>query len=151
MSKHQHQVYTYPYPRPAVTVDIVLVSREAEPRVLLIRRKHEPFAGKWAFPGGFVDEHESLETAARRELREETGIDGVPLDQLRAFGDPGRDPRGWTISIVFLGQVDADQLSPHAADDAAAVAWHPLHDPPPLAFDHQAILAVAREKVRGII
>ena len=73
--------FTYPYPRPALTVDIVLVSRSADPKVLLICRKHEPFAGCWAIPGGFVDEGESLEEAARRELREETGVEVEKLEQ----------------------------------------------------------------------
>src|SRR5262245_56928184 len=91
--------YTYPYPRPALTVDVVLVTREPTPRVLLIRRKHDPFVGKWAFPGGFVDENVPLEHAARRELREETSLDVPDLDQLVTTGDPGRDPRGWTFSV----------------------------------------------------
>ena len=86
--------YTNDYPRPAVTVDVVIVTREAEPRVLLIRRKLDPFAGMWAIPGGFVDMDESLEEAARRELREETGVETGQLEQLHTFGDPGRDPRG---------------------------------------------------------
>src|SRR5205807_10633523 len=68
--------HTYPYPRPSLTVDVVLVTRESEPRVLLIRRKHDPFAGAWALPGGFADENESLAAAARRELQEETGVHG---------------------------------------------------------------------------
>ena len=92
--------YTYDYPRPAVTVDVVLVTREPRPRVLLIRRKHDPFAGTWALPGGFVDPAETLAAAAGRELREETGVAAADLEQLGAFGDPGRDPRGWTVSVA---------------------------------------------------
>src|SRR5215212_6634347 len=94
--------YCYDYPRPALTADILLVTREARPRVLLIRRKQEPFADCWAFPGGFVNEGEDPDDAARRELEEETGIKGVKLEQLRAFGKPGRDPRGWTVTIAYL-------------------------------------------------
>lgn len=135
--------FLYEYPRPAVTVDLVLLTREARPRVLLIRRKREPFAGAWALPGGFVDENERLEDAARRELIEETGVDVTHLRQLRAFGDPGRDPRGWTISIAFLAEVDPTQLRPVAADDAADVAWHDVSSLPNLAFDHAAILTWA--------
>src|SRR5215213_10075483 len=100
--------HTYDYPRPSVTVDVVIVTREPTPRVLLIRRKKDPFAGAWALPGGFVDADEPLAAAAKRELKEETGVDDVDLEQLAAFGDPGRDPRGWTVSVVFLARVAAD-------------------------------------------
>ncbi len=140
--------YVYDYARPAVTVDLVVVTREAAPRVLLIRRKHEPFAGRWALPGGFVDPDEPLADAARRELREETGVAGLDLEQLGVFGDPGRDPRGWTVGVAFLARADADQVRPEAADDAAEVGWHPLAAPPePLAFDHAQILARARARL----
>ena len=138
--------YTYEYPRPAVTVDIVIVTREARPRVLLIRRKHEPFAGCWALPGGFVEMEESLESAARRELFEETGVQTKSLEQLAVFGDPGRDPRGRVISIAYLAAVNPAQLKPRAADDAAEVGWFALARPPRLAFDHKEILAAARQR-----
>jgi 8-oxo-dGTP diphosphatase len=115
--------------------------------VLLIRRKHDPFAGKWALPGGFVDENETLEAAARRELHEETGLEVEGLQQLQTFGDPGRDPRGWTIAVAFLARVDAGKLQPEAADDAAEAAWHRLDQLPPLAFDHEQILACARQQL----
>src|SRR5229473_2080865 len=106
--------YTYEYPRPAVTVDVIIVTRERKPRVLLIRRKHEPFTGMWAIPGGFVDMDEALEAAARRELREETGVAVQRLEQLGTFGDPGRDPRCRTISVVYLAQVNPKKLQPRA-------------------------------------
>ena len=134
---------TYDYPRPNLTVDLVLIATEPRPRILLIRRKGEPFAGHWAFPGGFVEENEPLETAARRELKEETGIEVMDLEQLGTFGDPDRDPRGWTVSVAFLGRVDAATLTPVAADDAAEVGWHFIDAPPALAFDHAQILAQA--------
>lgn len=146
MAKSQKS-FNYPYPRPALTVDAVLATRERKPRVLLIRRKHDPFADKWALPGGFVDENEPLERAARRELKEETGLEIADVEQLAAFGDPGRDPRGWTVSVAFLARVDADALKPQAADDAAETAWFPLDNLPPLAFDHADILARARERI----
>ena len=139
--------FTYEYARPALTVDLVLLTTEARPRVLLIRRKHDPFAGRWAFPGGFVDENEPLEAAARRELKEEASVEVGALEQLHAFGDPGRDPRGWTITIAFVGRVDAAKLKPRAADDAAEVAWHAADEPPPLAFDHAQILDLARQRL----
>src|SRR5204863_1444911 len=116
MSEAKQGKYTYDYPRPAVTVDLVVVTREQQPRVLLIRRKHEPFAGMWAIPGGFVDMEETLEAAARRELFEETGVRTSRLQQLHTFGDPGRDPRGRTISVVYLALVDPRKLKPVAAD-----------------------------------
>jgi 8-oxo-dGTP diphosphatase len=149
MSRKKKQRYTYDYPRPAVTVDIVVVSRGRRPRVLLIRRRHDPFAGAWAIPGGFVDEGETLEAAARRELREETGLAVDDLEQVRTFGDPGRDPRGWTIAVAYLARVDASSVRPQAADDAAEVAWHPLDELPPLAFDHADILAVVRTRLKS--
>jgi 8-oxo-dGTP diphosphatase len=147
MGKARPTKFTYDYPRPSVTVDVVIVSDEKDPRVLLIRRKHDPFAGMWALPGGFVEMEESLEAAARRELHEETGVEAERLEQLHTFGDPGRDPRGRTISIAYLAIVDAAKLKPQAADDAAEVGWHPLRQPPALAFDHAEILACARSRL----
>lgn len=125
-----------------VTADAIVLTREPVPRVLLIKRKQAPFAGSWALPGGFVDMEESLESAASRELREETGMEGVALIQLHTFGDPGRDPRGRTISVVYFGVV-SEPSKPCAGDDAREAAWHPAHDPPPLAFDHAAMLRLA--------
>jgi 8-oxo-dGTP diphosphatase len=139
--------FCYEYPRPAVTVDVVVATTEARPRVLLIRRKHEPFAGRWAIPGGFVDENEALDAAARRELREETGVHTERIEQLHTFGDPGRDPRGHVVSVVYLARVEASQLKPVAADDAAEVAWFALDELPPLAFDHDQILAMVRARI----
>jgi 8-oxo-dGTP diphosphatase len=138
--------YCYEYPRPAVTVDIVVLTDEAAPRVLLIRRKADPFAGRWALPGGYVEENEPLDAAARRELREETGIDAGALEQVMACGDPGRDPRGWTVTVVHQTVVKADAVQPAAADDAAEVGWHPLDAPPEMAFDHGKILEQVRRK-----
>lgn len=139
--------YSYPYPRPSLTVDVALVTREPTPRVLLIQRRADPFQGKWALPGGFVDENERLLEAARRELAEETGVKVVDLEQLYTFGDPGRDPRGWTVSVAYLALVSPDQLRPVAGDDAAEVGWFPLDRLPPLAFDHAEILARVRHRL----
>jgi 8-oxo-dGTP diphosphatase len=134
-----------------VTVDLILF-RRAEKRieVLLIKRAREPFKHDWAFPGGFVDTDESLEAAAARELQEETGISGIELEQFRAFGDPGRDPRGHTVSIVFTAVVEGD-ISVRASDDAEETRWRSAMYPPRLAFDHRKILRRALEHVFGKI
>ena len=147
MGGKKKKAFAYPYPRPSLTVDVALVTREPFARILLIQRKADPFAGKWALPGGFVDENERLIDAARRELMEETGLDQTGLEQLHTFGDPGRDPRGWTVSIAYLARVSPDQLAPVAGDDAAAVGWFPLDGPPPLAFDHADILSRVRHRL----
>lgn len=149
MSKAKPKPYCYEYPRPAVTVDVIVATRERPPRVLLIRRKHEPFAGRWALPGGFVDPDEPLETAARRELKEETGVTAGELEQLHTFGDPGRDPRGWTITVVYLARLDDGETRAVAADDAAEVGWFPLDQLPAMAFDHDRILEQARRYLVG--
>jgi 8-oxo-dGTP diphosphatase len=139
--------FSYEYPRPALTVDIAIVTREDRPKVLLIRRKNDPYAGSWALPGGFVEENEKLNEAALRELREETGIVGASLEQLYTTGDPGRDPRGWTVSVVFLAQVDPFEVKPQAADDAEAFAWYRLDKLPKLAFDHKIIMARVKARI----
>lgn len=140
--------FCYEYPRPMVTVDVVIVTREERPRVLLIRRKHEPFAGQWALPGGYVDMDEDLEAAARRELREETGVESARLEQVGAFGAPNRDPRGRTISVAYLGQISPKVAKARAGDDAADAAWHFLDRLPKLAFDHGEILALAKKRLK---
>ncbi len=134
---------TYSHPRPALTADVVLLRSDAkETSVLLIRRAKEPFAGCWALPGGFVDENESLEKAARRELKEETGLEADTLVQIGAFGDPGRDPRGHTVSVVYAGFVSSDAKAA-GSDDASDARWFVLGDQPDLAFDHAKILDAA--------
>ena len=115
--------FSYPYPRPAVTCDAVVFAMRADDlAVLLIQRKEEPFKGRWALPGGYVNENESLERAAARELSEETGITGAKLEQLAAFGDPGRDPRGHTITVAYVTFLVAEAKIT-AGDDAAAAEW----------------------------
>ncbi len=98
-------------------------------------------------PGGFVEENERIPDAARRELAEETGVTIADLEQVYTVGDPGRDPRGWTVSVAYLAQVDPDKLKPVAADDADAVGWFPLDDLPALAFDHAMILGRVRTRL----
>lgn len=140
-------MFTYQYPRPAVTVDMVILHRTANgPKILLIERKNNPFAGCWALPGGFVDENEDLPDAAARELREETSLTGIALNQIGAFGRPGRDPRGHTITVAYWGYTDNPQLA-SAADDAKTLRWFPTNNLPPLAFDHAEIIAEALKVV----
>jgi 8-oxo-dGTP diphosphatase len=141
----QKKKFCYAFPRPAVTVDMVLFRQsESGAEVLLIRRKRNPFKGLWAIPGGFVDKDEALEAAARRELKEETGLERIRLRQFGAFGDPGRDPRGHTVSIGFWGEVSSRRAA-SAGDDAAAVEWFPIEKLPRLAFDHRKVLRAATE------
>lgn len=134
-------IYTYAYPRPAVTVDIiVLQEKNNQKEILLIERLHEPFKNQWALPGGFIDLDEEIETAAYRELEEETSINRILLNQFRTYGKIGRDPRGRTISIIFYGELkDHDQII-KAGDDAKNLAWFSIEKLPVLAFDHGDIV-----------
>lgn len=137
--------FTYKYPRPAYTTDTVLVADNGEGQlhVLLIKRGAEPFKGTWALPGGFVDEGERSVEAARRELAEETGIQVPDLDAFTIIGvydAPGRDPRGWTVSVAYAAQVSR-MIDAQGGDDAADACWFPLNDLPELAFDHAQIIA----------
>jgi 8-oxo-dGTP diphosphatase len=144
--------YTYDYFHPAVTVDCVVFGLdldEAELEVLLVRRKGEPFQGKWALPGGFVREDESLEQAARRELAEETGLKEVYLEQLYTFGAPKRDPRERVISVAHFALVKSREQHVHAATDAEDAAWFPASKLPHVAFDHAAILDAALARLKG--
>ena len=138
--------------RPSVTVDVVVIALlEGSHKVLLVERRKPPFQGCWALPGGFVEPDETLEAAARRELHEETGAQPARLEQLHTFGDPGRDPRGWTISVAYLAVVDGDEVQAgnlQAGSDAETVCWFDLHDLPPLAFDHREIVACARQRLQ---
>jgi len=137
------------FERPSVTVDVAIFTlRQNQLQVLLILRKHWPFEDMWALPGGFVRIDESLETAARRELEEETGVRDVYLEQLYTFGHPDRDPRTRVITVAYFALVSSDQLELHADTDAADVGWFPATDPPPLAFDHADILSYAVTRLR---
>ncbi len=141
--------FTYEYPRPMVTVDSVLFAvRDEQLDVLLIQRGREPWKGMWATPGGFLDMDEDLDTAAARELAEETSIRGVSLRQFHTFGRVDRDPRGRVITVAYLGVADPCALGPRAGDDAAAAAWHSVAYLPPLAADHDDIIAAALKSLR---
>ena len=142
-------MYTYQHPRPAVSVDIVLFQKNnANYRVLLIKRAQEPFRGSYALPGGFVEMEEDLESAAKRELEEETGVRDIQLTQIHTFSDPERDPRGRVISTAYGVVIDEEsQLNIKAGSDATDAVWFNLSDLPPLAFDHQLVIKVTAKKL----
>jgi 8-oxo-dGTP diphosphatase len=135
----ENMEYTYKYPRPAVTADCVVISKESEPKVLLIQRGNEPYKGSWAFPGGFMNMDETTEQCAIRELEEETGLKVSSLQQIGAYSKVDRDPRGRTVTVAYLARVDAP-VTVIAQDDAAQAKWFPLSALPPLAFDHEEIM-----------
>jgi 8-oxo-dGTP diphosphatase len=141
--------YCYPHPRPSVTADVAcFVEEDGRLTLLLIQRGHDPFAGRWALPGGFVNEDEALDAAALRELEEETGVTGVAIEQFGAYGDPGRDPRGHTVTVAFLARLDA-RVEAVGADDATSARWFPVDELPPLAFDHDRVIADAVRRYRA--
>lgn len=143
--------YTYEYPRPALTVDCIIFGLDSsnQLKVLLVQRGQDPFSGLWALPGGFVEMEEDLETAALRELEEETGVRNVFIEQLFTFGDPGRDPRGRVISVAYYALVNLAEHPVQAGSDARVADWFALDELPPLAFDHDKILAIAIERLRA--
>ena len=142
--------YTYEYPRAALTVDCVVFGLDDDDlKVLLIQRGQEPFAGRWALPGGFVHVDETIDQAARRELHEETGLSRVFLEQLYTVGDLGRDPRERVVTIAYYALVRLGDHRVQAATDARNAAWFAVDDLPRLAFDHDAILAMGLARLQG--
>jgi len=140
--------YCYAYPHPAVTTDVVLFSiLDRHLQLLLIRRRAEPYRDAWALPGGFLEITEDLETCAKRELMEETGIRDVYLEQLYTFGRPDRDPRERILSVAYYALAQAEQLAPRAGSDAREVGWFALGELPPLAFDHAEIIVLAHRRL----
>lgn len=131
--------YTYKYPRPAVTADCIVITKETEPKVLLIQRGNEPYKGCWAFPGGFMDMDETTEQCAIRELEEETELVVSHVQQVGAYSKVDRDPRGRTITVAYLAIIDSP-VPIKGQDDAASAQWFPLSTLPPLAFDHAEIM-----------
>ncbi len=131
--------FTYKYPRPAVTADCIVITRETEPKVLLIQRRDQPFKGGWAFPGGFMNMDETTEQCAIRELEEETGLQVSELHQIGAYSKVDRDPRGRTITVAYLVIVD-HPIAVTGQDDAAKAQWFPIDTLPSLAFDHEDIM-----------
>ena len=152
--------YTYKYPRPAVTADCIVITREAEPKVLLIQRGNPPFKGAWAFPGGFMNMDETTEQCAIRELEEETGLRLSDVHQIGAYSKVDRDPRGRTITVAYLAIID-EPIAVTGQDDAANAEWWSLSDfldkpsgiaeRPHLAFDHYDIMQDAIRLYNRII
>ena len=142
--------YTYKYPRAAVTADCIVITREAEPKVLLIQRGIDPFKGCWAFPGGFMNMDETTEQCAIRELEEETGLKVDTINQIGAYSKVDRDPRGRTITVAYLAIIDAP-IAVTGQDDAAKAEWFPLSTLPQLAFDHADIIQDTIKRYRQIV
>ncbi len=140
------------FPKPSLTADAAVFRIErGRLEVLLVRRANEPFKGAWAFPGGFVEKDEPIARAASRELFEETGLKGVQLSQFHSFGDPGRDPRGWTVTVAHIGAVRPGRDKTKAGDDAQSAKWFDAANPPRLAFDHADILNAALNRLKGAV
>lgn len=141
-------MYSYKYPRPALTADcIVFARKELDFRVLLVQRANEPYKGKWAFPGGFMNMDETTEEAARRELKEETGLIVDDISQIGTFDRVDRDPRGRVITVAYFVVIDGIR-EVKGGDDAAVARWFSIQNLPELAFDHQEIMEVALRKLR---
>lgn len=141
----------YEYERPALTVDCVVFGLgEEELEIMLVERGAQPYKGRWALPGGFVRLDEGLKTAAMRELEEETGLENVYLEQLYTFGDNlNRDPRERVVSVAYYALVRSEDHRATAATDAVDARWFTVTQHPPLAFDHEEILATALARLRG--
>lgn len=131
-----------------MTADCVVITREAEPRVLLIQRGDQPFKGSWAFPGGFMNMDETTEQCTIRELEEGTGLRLSKIQQIGAYSKVDRDPRGRTITVAYLAIIDTPVVT--GQDDAAKAEWWPLSDLPHLAFDHYDIMQDAIQKYKEI-
>ena len=139
--------YHYKYPHPSVTTDCVIFGFDGtRMKVLLVQRGIEPYKGRWAFPGGFLQMDESAEEGALRELREETGLSGAFIRQFHTFSAPDRDPRERVITIAFYALVRIEEVT--GGDDAADARWFALDEVPQLAFDHDQILRTAEQALR---
>jgi 8-oxo-dGTP diphosphatase len=138
------------YARPMLTVDVAALTEALVPSLLLVQRANPPFAGEWALPGGFVEDREQVADAAPRELAEETGLEAGALRLLGVYDTPGRDPRGWSVSIVYLATLPAE-VAVSGADDARDARWFQVDTLPKLAFDHTVIVADALERRAALL
>ena len=142
-------MYTYKYPHPAVTTDCVVFGFDGSNlNLLLIERGIEPFKGKWALPGGFMNMDETAEQGAMRELQEETSIKDIYIEQFHTFTSVNRDPRERVLTIAFLAFIRQEKYEVIAGDDAAKAQWFPIDHLPELAFDHKEIIAMALDKLK---
>jgi 8-oxo-dGTP diphosphatase len=143
--------YTYEFPRPSLTVDCVIFGLDASSqlKVLLIQRGHDPYIGKWALPGGFVDMKEPLEEAALRELKAKTSISDVFMEQLYTIGTPNRDPRGRVVTVVYFALINLVAHKISAESDTQDIKWFPIGSLPDLAFDHAELMGMAIQRLRG--
>ncbi len=132
-----------------IAADALVFSKGEELQILLIKRKNYPDIGKWAFPGGFVEDDEDLEAAAIRELEEETSLKVPSMTQLHTFGKPGRDPRGRTVSVIHYAFTNAAETTVVGQDDAAHAEWVNVKDITDMAFDHKMILDFALDVLAG--
>lgn len=147
MNKKQH---IYPYERPALTVDCVVFGyEEGELKILLIQRDIEPYKNVWALPGGFVRINETLDEAALRELKEETSVENLYLEQLYSFGALDRDPRERVVTISYYALVKISEHKAKGGTDAADAQWFPIHKLPKLGFDHKEIIEVAFKRLQA--
>lgn len=147
MKNMEEMKYCYKYPHPSVTTDCVIFGFDGNQlQVLLIERGIEPYKGRWAFPGGFLNMEESAEEGALRELKEETGLTGAYIEQFHTFTDPNRDPRERVITIAYYALVRIQEVK--GGDDAAKAQWFALDEVPQLAFDHDLILRRALKRLR---
>lgn len=146
----ENNKFCYDYPRPAVSADCVLFGFDGEDlNVLLIERGREPFKGRWTFPGGFMEMDETTLQCAERELKEETGLDGLYLEQTGAYSGVDRDPRGRVITVAYFALVQMSKNDPVAGDDAVNAKWFKIKDIPALAFDHDLVLRTAVGRLRS--
>lgn len=150
--KNSEGYYCYKYPHATITADCVIFGFDGtELKILLVERGNEPFLGYWALPGGFMRMDESIEQAAERELREETNLSGIYMEQFKVFSRPGRDPRERVVTVAFIALVRPDDYDVVAGDDAAKAYWFKETMLPPLAFDHREIIADAREHLKEVL
>lgn len=147
----ENKLYTYKYPHPAVTTDCVIFGYDSKEglSVLLVERGGEPYKGHWAFPGGFMQMDEDADTGAKRELKEETGLEASCIEQFGCFTDVNRDPRERVITIAYFALVKKSEVK--GGDDASDARWFPIRDVPALAFDHDRILRVALGKLKEMM